>query len=171
MQIMTRARIMCISQDLLTISLLYPEYLDPCTNDPELPTVDEAKTAIMEKINSANDRWASGDPMGFMECVAQDILWMDDLGAPIPVIGKESLGKYLENFKGQIPPHQHELFNHEFQFYGEIVIVNYRYQGTFDGAPLEPWKITSVYRYIDGDWLSVHENWSQVKPEPPISGI
>jgi hypothetical protein len=21
-----------------------------------------------------------------------------------------------------------------------------------------PWKVTSVYRYADGDWLSVHEN-------------
>jgi len=117
----------------------------------------------MEKIKSANDKWASGDPMGFMECVAQDIIWIDDLGAQIPVSGFEALGKYLENFTGQIPPHEHELLDLVFQSYGDIVIVNYRYQGTFDGEPANPWKITSVYRYADGDWLSVHENWSVIE--------
>jgi len=144
--------------------LILPMFLFSCTNEPEHPTSDEAKTAIMEKIKSACERWASGDPMGFLECVAQDIIWIDDLGAQIPINGKETLGKYLENFKGQIPPHKHELLDPVFQFYGEIVIVNYRYQGTSDGAPDDPWKTTSVYRYIDGDWLSVHENWSLVKP-------
>ena len=143
--------------------LILPLFLVSCTNEPELPTVDEAKAAIMEKIKSANDKWASGDPMGFLECTAQDIIWIDDIGAQIPVSGHEALEKYLENFKGQVPPHKHELLDPVFQSYGDIVIVNYRYQGTFEGEPADPWKITSVYRYKDGDWLSVHENWSQVK--------
>ena len=153
-------------RQIAVLILILPMLLFSCTNEPDQPTADEAKTAIMEKIKSANDRWASGDPMGFLECVAQDIIWIDDLGAQIPLNGKEALGKYLENFKGQIPPHKHELLDPVFQFYGEIVIVNYRYQGTFDGAPADPWKVTSVYRFIDGDWLSVHENWSLVKPPP-----
>ena len=31
------------------------------------------------------------------------------------------------------------------------------------GILVNPWKATSVYRYKDGDWLSVHENWSLIK--------
>ncbi len=147
-------------------ALIFSLSLVSCANEPKPPTADEAKTAITEKINSANDKWASGDPMGFVEVAAQDITWMDDLGADIPIKGKEALRKYLENFAGQIPPHQHELFNFWFQYYGEFVIVTYHYQGTLDEVPLEPWKVTSVYRYIDGDWLSVHENWTEVKPTP-----
>ena len=50
-----------------------------------------------------------------------------------------------------------------FQFYEDIVIITYRYNGIFDGVPANPWKVTSVYRYNEGDWLSVHENWSLVK--------
>jgi len=27
------------------------------------------------------------------------------------------------------------------------------------------WKFSSVYRYFEGDWLSIHENWSGVETE------
>jgi nuclear transport factor 2 (NTF2) superfamily protein len=137
-----------------------------CTSEPVLPTADEAKIAVMEKINMANDRWSSGDPTGFLKIVAEDVIWMDDLGAMIPINGKEALVPYLESFKGVVPEHTKELYNFIFQFYGDIVIVNYRYQGTIEGVKADPWKISVVYHYEDGDWLSVHENWSEVKPPP-----
>jgi ketosteroid isomerase-like protein len=143
--------------------LTFPLFLVSCTPKQELPTEDEAAAAIMEKIKAANDRWASGDPTGFLDCAAPDITWMDDLGATYPVQGYDSLKTYLESFKGQIPPHQHELQVPMFQNYGDMVIVTYRYQATFDGEVQAPWKVTSVYRYKDGDWLSVHENWTEVK--------
>lgn len=134
-----------------------------CTNEPKIPTADEAKTAVMEKITMAAEKWSNGDPMGYVECAAKDIVWLDDLGASKPVSGSDSLKKYLETFRGQIPTHKFELLDPFFQVYGDIVIVTYRYQGILDGEPLNPWKITSVYRYVNGDWLSVHENWSEVK--------
>jgi nuclear transport factor 2 (NTF2) superfamily protein len=137
-------------------------FLVSCNNKPALPTADEAEAAIWDKIEMANDRWASGDPMGFVDCAAEDIIWIDDLGAMEGVSGKEALDAYLANFKGQIPPHQHELVDPVFQHYGDMVVVSYRYQGTFENEPAEPWKVTSVYRYADGDWQSVHENWSVV---------
>jgi len=40
-----------------------------------------------------------------MECAAQDVIWIDDLGAQNSVSGYDTLAKYLETFKGQIPPH------------------------------------------------------------------
>lgn len=143
--------------------LVIPLLLITCKNKQAVPTYDEAKASVWEKIKTANDRWASGDPMGFMECAAPDIIWSDDLGAQLRVTGYEALKAYLENFKGQIPPHQHILIDPVFQFYDDMVIVSYRYQGTFEGEAASPWKVTSVYRYADGDWLSVHENWTEVK--------
>ena len=139
-------------------------FLVSCANQPDLPDTGEAETAILEKIEMANDRWASGDPMGFVDCAAEDITLIDDLNAPKPVTGKEALDAYLENFKGMIPPHQHELLAPLFQHYADMVVVTYWYQGIFD-EPAEPWKVTSVYRYADDEWLSVHENWSQVHQE------
>lgn len=154
----------------LSLSFLFILFLSlslfSCTSEPELPTAEEAKAAVWEKIQYANDKWEAGDPTGFMDIVAEDVIWVDDLGAMIPINGKEALVKYIEPYIGQIPPHTKELLNPMFQFFGEIVIVNYRYLGTFDGVAGTPWKITSVFRYADGDWLSVHENWSEVEPPP-----
>ena len=144
--------------------LFLPLFSVSCTNEPELPTADEAKAEIMEKVKAANDKWSSGDPMGFLEVAAQDVTWIDDLAAQNRVSSYEALAEYLKAFKGQIPPHKYELIDPVFQLYDDIVILTYRYQGTFEGEPLSPWKITSVYRFADGEWLSVHENWSLIKP-------
>jgi hypothetical protein len=143
--------------------LMLPLFLITCKNGQKLPSQDDANAVVWEKIKTANDKWASGDPMGFLECAAKDIIWSDDLGAQNRVKGYEALNTYLEAFKGQIPPHQHELIEPVFQYYDDLVIVSYRYQGIFEGEPANPWKVTSVYRYSDGDWLSVHENWTEVK--------
>ena len=143
--------------------LVVPLLLISCMNEQALPTQDEARAVIWGKITAANDKWAAGDPMGFTECAAPDIIWSDDLGAQNRVTGYEGLRTYLEAFKGQIPPHKHVLIDPVFQFYDDIVIISYRYQGTFEEEAGAPWKVTSVYRYEDGDWLSVHENWTEVK--------
>ena len=108
--------------------------------------------------------------MGYVDCAAPDITWMDDLGAPLPVKNREELKTYLEGFRGQVPAHEFELYNFFFQFYEDIVIVTYYYQGTMDGLTMPPWKVTSVYRYADENWLSVHENWTQVDAEAPPEG-
>ena len=135
-----------------------------CTNEPELPGVDEAKAAVIEKITMAAEKWSSGEPLGYVECAAKDIIWVDELGGFKQIIGSEALKKYLEPFRGQVPTHKFELLDTVFQVYNDIVIVNYRYQGIFDEEPANPWKVTSVYRYINSDWFSVHENWSEIKP-------
>ncbi|MDZ7632898.1 MAG: nuclear transport factor 2 family protein [Bacteroidales bacterium] len=85
-----------------------------------------------EKISAANVKWAAGNPMGLAECAAPDIIWSYDLGVQNRVIGYEALRTYLEGFKGQIPPHQHVLIEPVFRFYGDMMIVSYRYQGTFE---------------------------------------
>jgi hypothetical protein len=143
--------------------LILPFVLASCSESPVIPTAEESQAAITEKINMANERWAGGDPMGFVDCAAQDITWMDDLMAPVPIKGREALKTYLEGFRGQIPAHTMELTNMDFQNYGDIVIVTYHYEGTFEGVSNPPWKVTSVYRYADNDWLSVHENWTVVE--------
>lgn len=144
--------------------LIFHFFFVSCTNEPELPTADEAKAAVMKKITMAAEKWSKGEPMGYVECAAKDIVWLDDLGALKPISGSQALKKYLESFRGQVPSHKFELLDPLFQVYNGIVIVTYRYQGIFDGEEsVNPYQITSVYRYENGDWLSVHENWGEVK--------
>jgi hypothetical protein len=145
-------------------------FLVSCTSEPpamesSLPSEEEAIEVVMEKIEMAAEKWSTGDPMGYVEVAAPDITWSDDLAAPVPISTKEALKVYLEGFRGQIPPHKFELSEFTYQFYEDIIIVTYHYQGTFDEVKAPPWKVTSVYRFENGDWLSVHENWTNVKTE------
>jgi len=145
------------------LTLIVNIFFVSCTNVPEAPVAEEAQAAIWEKIQSANSRWASGDPMGFLEVSAPDITWSEPFTPQNRVKGYDALKTFLEGFKGKIPPHKHELLDPMFQFYNDIVIVTYLYQATVEEEISNPWKVTAVYRYLDDDWLAVHENWSEVK--------
>lgn len=141
--------------------------LTSCKGELPVPSQEEAEAAVMEKIQTANTKWASGDPLGFYDNSAEDIVWIDDLGPSKRVIGREALKPYLEGFKGVVPPHKHELYDFNFQHFGDIVIANYYYQGTLEGEKAPPWKAVSIFSYSDGDWYSVHENWTLVVEETP----
>ena len=153
----------------LTISFLVPfclfTLLTTCEGEPPVPTQEEAEAAIIEKIQAANAKWASGDPLEFFNNAADNIVWVDDIGSSKRVIGREALKPYLEAFKGVVPPHKHELYDFYFQHFGDIVIANYYYQGTLKGEKAPPWKAVSIFKYSDGDWSSVHENWTLVVEE------
>ena len=158
-KISSRAKVIPWITCLIIIQLL----LVSCTNKPVLPTTEEAKTSVLEKITFAGEKWSNGDTMGYFGCAAEDIVWIDDLGPSKTIIGSKALKEYLETYKGQIPKHEFKLLDPLFQVYKDIVIVSYQYQGIFEGEPQTPWKVTSVYKYENGEWLSVHENWTEVK--------
>lgn len=155
----TRTRLVLCSFCLLLFAFL----IYSCSTEPKLPTYDEAKIVIWDKITMAAEKWSSGEPLGYAECASKDIVWIDDLAAQKPVIGSDPLKEYLGSFKGKVPNHKFRLTDSFFQFYDDIVIVTYRYQGILEGEALPPWKVTSVYKYENGDWWSVHENWSTVE--------
>ena len=154
----------CIKRPSRPLSLmLLLIFTASCVHHPKLPTAEEAKTEVMTKITKAAEEWSKGNTMGYYNYAAEDIIWMDEMAAEKPVQGKAQLKTYLETFKGQIPEHQYKLIDPVFQVYSDVVTANYRYQGTFEGEPQTPWKVTAVFRYIDGDWWSVQENWTEVK--------
>lgn len=135
------------------------------TNEQNLPSKADSKAAIMKKIEIANEKWAAGDPMGFAECAAEEVSWLVEIGDEKLIQGKEAVTAFLEGMKGKVPPHEHELLDFVFQFHEDIVIINYRYQALIEESTVPPWKVTAVYKYIDGEWLAVHENWTKVKFE------
>ena len=145
---------------LLVLALL-PLLFTTCAPKPEVPTREEAQKAVMDKIEAACKAWASGNTMVFYENAAEDIVWIDDVGPSKRLIGRDALKTYLEELNGNIPPHKHELFDFKLQFYGDVVIASYYYQGTMEGEKAPPWKAVTVFKYTDGDWFAVLEHWTE----------
>ena len=126
-------------------------------------THEDDQQAILDLERRALDRWSAGDPMGYAQAAADDLTYFDDIGAQSRVDGIEACREYLSALQGQIPPHEYEIVNPGVQLYGEVGILTLRYHASVDGEAAPPWKATSVYRRIDGEWKLVHANWSLVK--------
>lgn len=124
----------------------------------------EAADTILALERSALDRWSHGDPLGFPEIQAPDITYFDDIAAHSRIDGLEAMREYMTALVGQIPEHRYEVVDPKVQLYGNVGILTLRYH-TFDaeGAPLTPWKATSVYRRMGDTWRCVHAHWSIVK--------
>jgi hypothetical protein len=45
---------------------------------------------------------------------------------------------------------------------GDFLTLHYHGLGP-DGEVLPRWKATSIYRYEEGDWHTVHAHWSVIK--------
>ena len=120
--------------------------------------------AILAQERRALDRWARGQPLGYVDNDADDVTYFDDIGAHRRIDGLPAVRQYFASLEGKISPHQYELVDPKVQVYGDIGIVTLRYEPrTIDGTPLTPWKATAVYRLTAGDWRVVHAHWSMVK--------
>jgi ketosteroid isomerase-like protein len=119
---------------------------------------------ILAQERRALDRWAQGKPVQYFDRWAEDLTYFDDLGAHRRIDGIVAMRDYAASLEGKIPPHHFELVDPSVQLYGDIGIVTLRYE-PFDanGAPLQRWKATLVYRRTGSEWRVVHAHWSMVK--------
>jgi ketosteroid isomerase-like protein len=120
--------------------------------------------AILDRERAALDKWAQGRAAQYYEGWADDVTYFDDIGAQRRIDGLEALRTYGASLDGKVPPHRYELLDPKVQMMDDVAIVTLGYHPFGpDGAALQRWKATLVYRRIDGDWRVVHGHWSMVK--------
>ena len=124
----------------------------------------EARESIIGRERKLLERWAAGDPAGYLSAAAPDMTYFDDLGAAQGLSGREAIQAYGASLAGQIPPHHYEMVDPTVQLVGDVAVLTFRYQpSTADGTPLTPWKATSVYRRDGDGWAQIHAHWSMQK--------
>ena len=133
-----------------------------CSPKKEAPE-DTART-VLELEQAALDYWSAGDPVGYASNFADDATYMDDIAASVCLDSIDEVSRYFKSLEGQIPKHLYDLMDPKVQVYGDVAIVSLRYQGkTEEGELSTPWKATSVYHKVNGQWKVVHAHWSVVK--------
>ncbi len=136
-----------------------------CETKQSSLTQEEVEQTILDIEHQAMDLWSSGDPFGFIETFADDATLFDDIGASTRLDGLEEIKNYLAAFEGSIPPHSYEIVDPKVQVYGDIAIATWHYDFNDNGEPGTPWKVTHVYRLINGEWYNEHAHWSLVKEQ------
>jgi ketosteroid isomerase-like protein len=120
--------------------------------------------AILAEERRALDQWAQGNPLQYVQRWAEDVTYVDDIGAHRRLEGIVAVRRYAASLEGKVRPHRYELVDPRVQVYGDIGILTLRYEPFGgDGAPLQRWKATLVYRRAGGEWRVVHGHWSMVK--------
>lgn len=118
--------------------------------------------AIIALERAALDRWGKGDPSGFLEILAPEVVYFDPY-LERRLDGREALERYYEALRGQVQFDRYELLNPKVQLYGETAVLTFNYV-SYGGEAQNRWNCTEVYRRAGGRWQIVQTHWSITQP-------
>jgi ketosteroid isomerase-like protein len=124
---------------------------------------DEVSAQILAMERAALDRWGRGDPDGFLEISAPDVVYFDPF-LPQRIDGLDALRQYYSELRGKIFIDNYEIVASEVQAHGEIALLTYCLVSRGGGDEMR-WNTTEVYRRGDDGWRIVHSHWSFTQPE------
>ncbi len=118
------------------------------------PVIDLEKAALA--------RWCNGDPSGFLELCAPDVVYFDPF-LPARMEGLAALTAYYEAIRGKIYAPRHEMIEPRVIEIGDAAVLTFRFisHSGSEGARMR-WYSTEVYRRGEGGWRIVATHWSFV---------
>jgi len=135
------------------------------TNTKENPAIE---TTIIGLEKAALERWNNGDPTGFLELSAPDVVYFDPL-LERRLNGLDELTALYKPIIGQVHVDSYEMLNPLVQATGEMAVLTFNLN-SYLKETVQKWNCTEVYRLEpDGKWKIIQTHWSLTKPELKIS--
>ena len=123
------------------------------------PTAEE----IIRLEKAALERWGSGDPSGFLELSAEDVVYFDPF-LDRRLDGFGALQAHYESIRGQVHVDRFELVNPHVQVAGEAAVLTFNYLSFNEGAVSSRWNCTEVFRRTGSAWKLIQTHWSITHP-------
>lgn len=123
---------------------------------------NDTTAAIIAMERAALDRWGKGDPSGFLEISAPDVVYFDPF-LERRLDGLEALRRYYEAIRGKVQIDRYELINPKAQLYGDVAVLTFNYV-SYGGETQSRWNCTEVYCRRDGRWRIIQTHWSLTEP-------
>lgn len=130
-------------------------------------TDQEITETLIALESAALRRWGNGDPSGFLEICAPDVVYFDPYQEK-RIDGIEALTQCYKSIWGQIHFDRFELLNPCVQIGGELAVLTFNYV-SFTGDKTSRWNCTEVYRHGEGVWKIIQTHWSYTR-HPGIVG-
>ena len=112
---------------------------------------------IVELEERALARWCRGDPSGFLEISAPDVVYFDPFQAE-RIDGLAALTSYYEGLRGQVSAERWELSQPLVQLVGEAAVLTFQFT-SWGGRTLR-WNCTEVYRRDPEGWRIIQTHWA-----------
>ena len=104
-------------------------------------------------------RWCDGDPSGFLEISADDVVYFDPF-LDRRIDGLPALTAYYESIRGKVSAARFELINPLVQVVGECAVLTYNFVSYGDNENALRWNCTEVFRRTADRWLLIQTHWS-----------
>jgi ketosteroid isomerase-like protein len=125
-------------------------------------TAEDLPATIVALERAALERWGKGDPSGFLEICAPDVVYFDP-ALESRIDGLEALTRFYEGLRGKISFDRFELLNPLVQVVGDAAVLTFNYVSYGAGGKQSRWNCTEVYRRTAGDWRLIQTHWSFTK--------
>ena len=113
---------------------------------------------IIALERAALDRWGKGDPSGFLEISAPDVVYFDPF-IERRIDGLDALARYYEALRGQVHIDRYEFIHPNVHVCGDVAVLTFNYV-SFTGDTQDRWNCTEVYRRTNGAWRIIQTHWS-----------
>jgi hypothetical protein len=146
---------------LFAASLLGAAVGAPLTAETPASNEETAKK-IIEMEKTALSRWIKGDPGGFLEISAKDVVYFDP-ALKARLDGLDALKSYYHPLQGKALADRFELLNPLVQVGGNMAVLTFNFVSQA-GDKAHRWNCTEVYRCDDGQWRIIKTHWSPTQP-------
>lgn len=123
---------------------------------------NEHEIIVLER--GALARWCKGDPSGFLEISAPDVVYFDPF-LPQRLDGLDKLNAYYEGIRGKVSAGRFELLNPKVQQAGEIAVLTFNFVSWGGNESEFRWNCTEVYRRMESSWKIIQTHWSFTQPK------
>ena len=119
----------------------------------------EIVSTVIGLERGALDRWGRGDPSGFLEITAPDVVYFDPF-LERRIDGLDELTRHYEGIRGKVQIARYELLNPKVQLIGAAAVLTFNYVSYGGNEDEFRWNCTEVYRREAVGWRIVQTHWS-----------
>jgi len=124
---------------------------------------DDIAHAIIAMERAALERWGRGDPSGFLEISADDVVYFDPFQSR-RLNGIAELRELYQSIRGQVQVARFELIDPRVQVIGDAAVLTFNYVAEDTNEAASRWNCTEVYRRDAGTWRIIQTHWSFTQP-------
>lgn len=121
---------------------------------------------VLASERAGLDRWAVGDPSGFLEICAPDVTYFDPY-LPARIDGRETLARYYETLRGKVHIDRYILLSPRVDVHGDTAVLTFNYVSWVRQSE-HRWNATEVYRLTGEGWRIVQTHWSKTPAQPSV---
>ena len=130
----------------------------------KISTEERVTAEIIALERAALDRWGRGDPSGFLEISAPDVVYFDPF-LDMRIDGLEALTIYYEAIRGKISIDRYELLNPKVHAVGKMAVLTFNYVSYGGNENKVRWNCTEAYRKDPAGWRIIQTHWSFTHPK------